>query len=612
MKRASSGECLCAVFVDYDNIYLSLKRKNDEAAKRFAKDTSTWIKAIEDGSLITPTNKLSDDLDRRLVMNRCYGNPVPRRNGRDNSTDMHSFPFVRHNFLKAGFEIADCPPLTAQLKNSSDIRMVMDIRDFLEHDTYFDEFIIMSSDADFTPVLHRLRAHARRTVIFANDFTAAPYTALCDGEIREADLISFLMDRKLPQQEPIALTGTDPDQSERDLIRDRILEEVVHAVSESDRPVPIAFLADRAQRVLGHEDTVGSNWAGYGAFRSFLIENLPDDVSLSDHPPYFAFDPSRHTLPDPGIGLPSQLAPPVQTQIPAPAPAETNNIPTPDPNDLQQAIARIHDACKAPALAPADYRLLFEIMAQEISENGRNGAQSLVNIEERAKKTGLEVKRSDIEFVLEVISESDPWFEQGASPALFAGRFRNFVVARCRAAGLSLAVEELDLIDAWFAAGFAVQQAGGATATKALTQSLSKSAGGGSVPSPAIQPQPQTPALAPTPTPQLQPAQTLQSPAVAAAAAAAAAATANSGGVNAGGQVPAAQQPQSGNQRWWETNNPEKQQVPAAAGQPSGYGSGAPAQSPTAQGGQVPPSTAPTAQEDDFSQLPRIIRSQMR
>ena len=73
--------------------------------------------------------------DRRIVMNRCYGNPVPRRNTHDNSTDMNSFPFVRHHFLRAGFEVVDCPPLTAQLKNSSDIRMVMDVRDYLTHDT---------------------------------------------------------------------------------------------------------------------------------------------------------------------------------------------------------------------------------------------------------------------------------------------------------------------------------------------------------------------------------------------------------------------------------------------------------------------------------------------
>jgi hypothetical protein len=51
------------------------------------------------------------------------------------------------------------------------------------------------------------------------------------------------------------------------------------------------------------------------------------------------------------------------------------------------------------------------------------------------------------------VSEADPWFEQGASANLFAGRFRNFVVARCRGQGLNLSADELDLIDAWFAGG---------------------------------------------------------------------------------------------------------------------------------------------------------------
>jgi NYN domain len=183
MKREQSGPILSAVFVDYDNIYMSLRRKSEEAAKRFAKDAGAWVREIESGRLITSTNGPMQERPRRIVMNRCYGNPVPRRNSGDNSTDMNSFPFVRHNFLRAGFEIIDCPPLTQQLKNSADIRMVMDVRDYLTHDTYFDEFVILSGDADFTPVLHRLRAHARRTVIFANDFTAQPYTA-CPGRCR--------------------------------------------------------------------------------------------------------------------------------------------------------------------------------------------------------------------------------------------------------------------------------------------------------------------------------------------------------------------------------------------------------------------------------------------
>ena len=85
IRREAGRAFLSAVFVDYDNIYLSLKRKNEEAAKRFARDAASWIKAIETGALITTTNGAFAAEPRRIVMNRCYGNPVPRRNQSDNS-----------------------------------------------------------------------------------------------------------------------------------------------------------------------------------------------------------------------------------------------------------------------------------------------------------------------------------------------------------------------------------------------------------------------------------------------------------------------------------------------------------------------------------------------
>ena len=293
MRRESGGPCLSAVFVDYDNIYLSLKRKSEEAAKRFAKDASAWLRAIETGRLITATNTPFSDIPRRIVMNRCYGNPVPRRNAHDNSTDMNSFPFVRHHFLRAGFEVIDCPPLTAQLKNSSDIRMVMDVRDYLTHDTYFDEFIILSGDADFTPVLHRLRAHARRTVIFANDFTAAPYTAISDGEVREADLIALILNGALPDEvageAPVITPSAKAEETRREIVA-----EVVAGVRASAAPVPLEALADRALRALGHEKTIATGWAGAGSFFELLRQQLPQDIKLTKEPPYLAFDAKRH------------------------------------------------------------------------------------------------------------------------------------------------------------------------------------------------------------------------------------------------------------------------------------------------------------------------------
>ena len=614
MRVESTGAVLSTVFVDYDNIYLSLKRKNEEAAKRFAKDAALWLREIESGRLITPTAGASFTQPRRIVMSRCYGNPVPRRNATDNSTDMNSFPFVRHHFLRAGFEVIDCPPLTAQLKNSADIRMVMDVRDMLTHETRFEEFILLSGDADFTPVLHRLRAHARRTVVFANDHTAQPYTAISDGEIREADLITLLLEGRLDGEARDGGELRAATSAELETLRKAIVAEVVGAVRSAQQPVPLEALADRAVRALGHDKTVGSGWGGAGSFRDLLAKGLPQDVKLTGEPPYFAYEPNRQVAreidvrtpqltareapraeapvappqprsepkldfgadpradhrgdhrADQGFALPraereqrlperaeparyeepryalprdarSELGeqdrdtrapldrrselpapraerplppqrlempaspygqsgyftppperapiatPPAQRQVPeAPLPAAAAaapqgyaarpaapqaSHPAPPPqapraadqaSQIQQSIARIHEACQAPPLSPPEYRVLFEVMAEEIAANNLSGQQTLVNIAQRAREMGLDVRRDDVRFVLEVVSETDPWFEQGASANLFASRFRNFVVARCRSQGLNLSADEIDLIDAWFGGAPASQR----------------------------------------------------------------------------------------------------------------------------------------------------------
>lgn len=137
---------------------------------------------------------------------------------------------------------------------------------------------------------------------------------------------------------------------------------------------------------------------------------------------------------------------------------------------LQQSVTRIYEACQAPPLSPPDYRRLFEAMAAEITENGLQGSQTLANIQARALAGSLQLQRDDVRFVLDVVSEPDPWFEQGASANLFAGRFRNFVVARCRGQGLNLSVEELDLIEAWFAGGPESGLAGGHLAGEVRAQ----------------------------------------------------------------------------------------------------------------------------------------------
>ena len=159
-----------AVFVDFDNVFSQLRQLQPEAAERFARHPSEWIGWLTT-SLPLPQPAPEGDA-RRLLVRRCYLNP-------------NWYQAYRHAFLRAGFEIVDCPPVTSQGKTSTDIHMVLDIIDVLQAETRCDEFIVISADADFTPVLRRLRRHDRRTTVLAIGFPSAAYQASADLLIDE-------------------------------------------------------------------------------------------------------------------------------------------------------------------------------------------------------------------------------------------------------------------------------------------------------------------------------------------------------------------------------------------------------------------------------------------
>ncbi|RIA55781.1 NYN domain-containing protein [Dichotomicrobium thermohalophilum] len=499
MQAEQRGSFLSALFVDYDNVYLSLKRRSEEAAARFAQAPANWLQALVSDRLVR-RNTEAHGLRRRLVVNRVYGNPVPRRSGRDGPNDPNSFIFVRHHFIRAGFEVIDCPPLTAQLKNGSDIRMAIDVRDMIEHRTRFDEFILLSGDADFTPVLHRLREYDRQVVIYSNDHTAQPYTALCDGRIEEKDFVEFLLSDALPEpewQDRGKLGGDDrhaeaaravgqavhqalghdpsgriPAMSERGEVQParaasgqaeeptiralmddfreigaEILDLVVQAVREAEKPVPIAYLANRAMKELGHAKTVGTNWAGCGGFLNFLSRNLPDHLRLTEAPPHSVYDPARHQVEGAAAEDEQRQSGLQRTSAPAQQNGSSNRL-----SDLQNSITRIYEASKAPPLPPSEYQLLFNLIAAEVSERGFQPGRTVDAVLARAEENGVRFAQQDVAFVVGAVDDMDPWLEHSRTPAAIARAYRDVILSRCQKAGLELSDDEHQLIQVWFGA----------------------------------------------------------------------------------------------------------------------------------------------------------------
>ena len=92
------------------------------------------------------------------------------------------------------------------------------------------------------------------------------------------------------------------------------------------------------------------------------------------------------------------------------------------------------------------------------------------------------MKRHQVQFVLDAIRRVGHWFANDDTADLLARKFRDYLLAQCMNAGLTLSGVELDLIDAWFIATTEIDAVGDAAqdiddeddeAAKRLAQQLS-------------------------------------------------------------------------------------------------------------------------------------------
>ena len=300
-----------ALFVDFDNVYTQLRQVQPAAAERFARQPTEWIRWLIE-SLEIPEGH-NPEARRRLLVRRCYLNP-------------NWYQTYRHAFLRAGFEIVDCPPVTSQGKTSTDIHMVLDIVELLAHETRYDEFIVLSADADFTPVLRKLRRYDRRTSVLAIGFPSAAYQASADLLIDErlfveqalglvADPAESVLDAPAPAvagaapstpaaPPPAAPTSpmgvatsppgasTSPPAAPIDGLA-QISQRIEQIVAQSGVPVAAGPLALRLRNEFAQ---TLDNWNGHGQFKPFFRSlGLLHLVWLNGSGGRIA-DPARHAM----------------------------------------------------------------------------------------------------------------------------------------------------------------------------------------------------------------------------------------------------------------------------------------------------------------------------
>jgi len=270
-----------ALFVDFDNVYSGLRRLDLSIADRFARAPQRWMSwLVESLELPQPA---PDSARRRMLVRRCYLNP-------------QVYQRFRPAFNLAGFEIIDCPSLTSEGKTSTDIHMVLDMIDLLLQETRYDEFIVFSADADFTPVLRKLRRWDRRTTVLAIGFPSAAYRAsadlLIDQDEFAREALGFRDEDESAGAEPAATLATKPN--DHDLAYAALLL-AKKTIANATTAVALAKLASTILSTVEGMDA--STWAGYGSFRC-LVESwdlAPFQVTWEGGG--LIHDPRRHSAP---------------------------------------------------------------------------------------------------------------------------------------------------------------------------------------------------------------------------------------------------------------------------------------------------------------------------
>lgn len=422
-----------ALFVDFDNVYIGLRRLDPEAAEAFATSPGTWLAALESG------NDIDGDFSRRFLVRSCYLNPA-------------RFAGFRPNFTRAGFSVVDCPSLTQQGKSSADINLVLDAVDALTAQTRYDEFVIVSADADFTPLALRCRAEDRRVTIVTASPAASAYRAVADTVVTADELAELVRDPELTVLDDAGGTGegrsavaaapesqaggkeadgsgketgsgqgrSGKEPSGEQQVGSRAARRaVLRLVRSADRPLNGGAVAQAAQQA---DSSLTSDWEGVGSFFPWLARAVPELAAASG----FVWDPKRFSEADlPGAG--GVDLPPLQRQV--------------------------VDVTDIPNLPPERYRFLLEALADDVANHPFERTETARRVRDACQAAGEPIGRGSVNTVIAGVLYAG--LDLTARPPVkkIAETWADNVIGLCHGARMELGKQDVAAIRTWVSGG---------------------------------------------------------------------------------------------------------------------------------------------------------------
>lgn len=276
-----------ALFLDFDNIFGGLLSLDRDTAKRFATNTGHWLDRLAMLGMEAGSR-------RDLLVRRAYLNPAGRVEDEQDG-NANGFLYLqkfRPDLTRAGFEVIDCPALTAQQKNAADIRMVIDVMTLLDGPGTYDEIIIASSDSDFTPLLRLLRAQDIRTGVISSGDAVAAYKSVAALYVDSERLIE-LVNEDAPELLPVPTPAADRDPAAGGCA-DQAAAIVRQIIDHATAPVHLPPLGNRLSRQF-RDEINSTNWFGAGSLSGFISAELDSGLMVSGQ---YVWDPARHATPE--------------------------------------------------------------------------------------------------------------------------------------------------------------------------------------------------------------------------------------------------------------------------------------------------------------------------
>jgi hypothetical protein len=427
-----------ALYLDFDNVFTGMFNLDPEVAIQFASDPGAWLRRLSTTS--------TTDASRRWLILRCYLNPSGWVNHRDpdGKAERLYFSRFRPSFVRAGFEVIDCPRYSAT-KNGADIRIVIDAVDALSADTLYEEFVIASGDSDMAPLLQRLRRADRRTVIVSPADAAEAFTSIADQVLGSRQLLALVSGEHVDFDDDADMTadtegedcdggvthsdGVSVDHDEAYMsFRSKVLREY----NEAPAPINMATLAGQLRSELG--DVIAhTDWFGHGGFaRAVESLNLPN-LCMSQH---YLWDKIRHTPPD-AVG-----------QVVA----------------LPEPVERLTELFSLPRLPSGWWPAIYQTLSAYAHSHQFNLAHCISWSRDQLQTQGLAVSRKVIEVVLHGTANGGcPLYRQPSPTEVEIGMaFVKSMLSRADQVGLAFTYEEEAAVRAWLGAQLE-DNAGGAS-----------------------------------------------------------------------------------------------------------------------------------------------------